>query len=554
MTSPAVDVLIVGAGPTGLTMALELALNHVSFRIIEKSTARSDTSRAIVMHARTFELLRRHGLSETLQRRGTVGTGAKIYVNKQNTVNLNVQDLALTHTAFPWTLWVSQADTESITESHLESTYGIEVERGAVAGDIGQDDSGADVTITTNQTSERFRFSYVIGCDGAHSAVRRAAGLSFEGAPYPQDFVMCDAHLKWDQARETEKPITIFFGTAGMLVMFPMKGNTVRLVVSRPPDVLQDRTADDDPTQDDFKTMIGIMVPGEPELYDPIWLASFRLHHRGVDSYRNRRIFVAGDAARIHSPAAGQGMNTGIQDAVNLGWKLAYVLSSDYEGHTVGETWLDSYDEERRPVGIHLLNTTDKVFGYGATTNFFWISWRNFLATWILPWLVSSRRRRTRFFRFVSQLGIRYRFSSITRASKGTPLVKGGDRAPDSRITIRGQQKWLSNLWEGDKHHLVLFSGAGARGIQPDEMDATSARFRAIFSQTGLDSTKIHKVHASAVGDESDLFDVEDRLHKLFGFEEPGYVLIRPDGYVACVDVASQSEDFVQWVERYWKK
>lgn len=547
-------MLIVGAGPTGLTMALELALHNVSFRIIEKSATPSGKSRALVIHPRSLELLSRHGLAETLVQQSTIGTGSRVYVNKKQIMEFDFGDLGFENTAFPAPIWISQADTESTLAAHLESKYGVTIERAAVASEINQDDSGVDVVITKDGGSERVRFGYVIGCDGAHSAVRRAAGLSFEGAPYPQDFILCDARLKWDQAKEGAKPLTTFLGATGILVLFPMKQDTVRLVASRPPHILKGREPGADPTLGDFQDIVDQMVPGEAELHDPVWLASFRLHHRGVDSYRKKRLFVAGDAAHIHSPAGGQGMNTGIQDAVNLGWKLAHVVSRERQGQSVREDWLDSYDEERRRVGMHLLQGTDRIFGYGASTNFFWIMWRNFLVTWVVPYLMSTRERRAVAFRFISQLGIRYRFSPITRAARGTPLVKGGNRAPDGKVRLpNGEEKWLSQLCDGDRHHLILFSGTGGRSIQPDKVDTIAAQFKEIFSQTGLSNTEIHKVYSTGVEHVSDLSDVEDKLHGAFGFQEAGIVLLRPDNYVACIDFASQLQEFVQWVNDYCK-
>ena len=555
MATQAADVLIVGAGPTGLTMALELALHNVSFRIIEKSPTASDKSRALVVHPRSLELLNRHGLAEKLVQESTVATGLRVYVRKKQTFLLDFYDLGFDNTAFPRPVFVSQASTESVLASHLESTYGVKVERDAVAEDITQDDSGVDVTITKDGSSERLRFNYVVGCDGAHSSVRHAAALEFEGAPYQQDFVLCDAHLRWDQDEGASKFLSVFLGSAGILVMFPIKHDLVRIVANRPPEMLEGRDPAADPTLENFNELISQRVPGKVELHDPVWLASFRLHHRSADTYRKKRLFVAGDAAHIHSPAGGQGMNTGIQDAINLGWKLARVVHRDKQGKTTGEEWLDSYNDERRRVGMHLLNGTDRIFEYGASTSYWWILWRNFLATWVLPYIIGTRENRARAFRFISQLGIRYRFSPITRASMGTLRVKGGDRAPDNKVkTADGKEKWLSELCEGDKHHLVLFSGTRLDKDQSNKFDAISTRFRDVFSQIDSDNTKVHQIYASGLTYDSGFSDVKDKLHKSFGFQDPGIALIRPDAYIACIDFASQQEELVQWITEYYRK
>lgn len=554
MADRSVDVLIVGAGPTGLTMALELALHDISFRIIDKLITPSDKSRALVIHPRSLELLRRHGIAEEIVERSTVGTGARVYVNKKKAVEFNIDDLGFESTAFPAPIWISQADTESILASHLESTYDVEIERGALASEMTQDGSGVNVTITRDDETEHLRCSYVVGCDGAHSEVRHAAGLSFEGAPYPQDFILCDAHMKWDLADEEAKPLTAFFGPTGILVMFPMQDGVVRLVASRPPDFLKDSDLDSDPTLDNFRTLIGKMIPGEVEMYDPIWLARFRLHHRAVSSFRKNRLLLAGDAAHIHSPAGGQGMNTGIQDAINLAWKLGHVVAKERRGQKASEEWLDSYHEERHRVGMHLLRETDRLFEYASSTNYFWLIFRNFAASWILPWMVSSRERRARLFRFISQLGIRYRFSSVVRASKGTSTVKGGDRAPDGRARTPDGEKWLLEMFRGDRHHLILFSGTGTQRATPEDMESVHKRFAEVFTTEGFEETDIHSLYTTDAEAGPRLTDVENNLHKTYGFEKPGYVLVRPDGYVACIDSAPRLEEMLDWVKAYCEK
>lgn len=556
MATQTADVLIVGAGPTGLTMAIELALHGIPFRIIERHTTPSDKSRALVIHPRSLELLRRHGLAETIVERSTVGSGARIYINKKKTVEFDIDDLGFENTAFLAPIWISQAETESILASHLESTYDVTIERGAAATEITQDDAGVDVAIAKDSQTEHVRCSYVIGCDGAHSVVRHAAGLSFEGAAYQQDFVLCDTRMEWDLAEQgAAKPLSGFFGPTGILVMFPMQDGVVRLVASRPPDILKGSDPDADPTLDDFRTIIDKMVPGNVELYDPIWLARFRLHHRAVPAFRTNRLLLAGDAAHIHSPAGGQGMNTGIQDAINLAWKLAHVMEKERHGQKASEEWLDSYNEERHRVGMHLLKETDRLFEYASSTNYFWLIFRNFAASWILPWMVSSQERRARLFRFVSQLGIRYRFSSVVRASKGTSTVKGGDRAPDGRVrTPDGEEKWFLEMFRGDRHHFVLFSGTGAHRATPEDMDSMHNRFWDVFAACGFCETDLHALYASEADAGPHFSDVENKLHKIYGFERPGFVFIRPDGYVACIDSAPHLEEVMEWVKAYYEK
>ncbi|SPO03711.1 related to tetracenomycin polyketide synthesis hydroxylase tcmG [Cephalotrichum gorgonifer] len=537
-------------------MALELALNDVSFRIFEKLITPSDKSRALVLQSRSLELLRRHGITDALLQRGTAGTGARMYVNKKKTFEFTFDSLGFENTAFPTPLWISQADTEAVMSSHLESTYGVKIERGAVAEEIAQDESGVGVTIIKDGNSERLRCRYVVGCDGAHSTVRHAAGLSFDGAPYPQDFALCDAHLRWDESGDIDaRPISAFLGPSGILALFPMEEGVVRLVASRPPKLLRDRGPESDPTLEDFEEIFRMMAPGEFKLYDPIWLASFRLHHRGANNYRNGRLFVAGDAAHIHSPAGGQGMNTGIQDAINLGWKLVHSISKERRGQEARKEWLDTYNEERHRVGMKLLEGTDRLFGYGSSTNFFWRIFRNLFATWILPWLLSNPKNRQSAFRFITELGIRYRLSSITRSSMGTQLVKGGDRAPDGKVTTPdGEEKWLLETCKGDRHHLILFSGVGAQCMEPEEMESISVRLADVFAGKDFGEVDIHRIYALDAGDELGLLDVKDKVHAAYGFDKPGYVFIRPDTYVACIDFGSHLDDLVDWLNVYCEK
>ena len=530
-------------------MALELALHQVSFSIVEKSPSPSDKSRALVLHPRSLELLRRHGIADDLMRRGTLGTGARVFVNKKKAAVFNFTDLGFDHTAFPQPLWISQAETEALLLSRLQS-YGVEVERGVTAEGFEQDESGVTVTLSKDGVTGHIRCAYVIGCDGAHSVVRRSAGLSFEGAAYPQDFILCDAHLKWDQFEDEGRHISMFTGGKEVLILFPLPDGVVRLVGNLPSGTLSGSRSGLAPTLEDFQSLFNRMAPGKWELSDPVWLANFRLHHRGVDNYRKGRCFVAGDAAHIHSPAGGQGMNTGIQDAINLGWKLAHTLRVHKAAGTVMETWLDSYNEERHRVGQHLLEGTDRLFSYASSTNTLWIWWRNFLLTWIMPWALSRRTLRARLFRFISELGIRYRQSSIVGTSPHfMGQLKGGDRAPDGKIRMPdGVTKFLLETCAGNKFHFLLFSGRGAQALGTEGMESCATRLKESLEGKALDVPEAHEVYESTPPHPSAMMDVDGKLHKVYGFEEPGFVLVRPDAYIAYIGSHSDIDDFLIWI------
>ncbi|RFU35186.1 hypothetical protein B7463_g1102, partial [Scytalidium lignicola] len=571
-----VDVLIIGGGPTGLMLALELALQDVSFRILDKALNRSDQSRALVVQPRSLELLNRHGIAKDLVAQGWKNTAVQVFVHKKEAINVNAESIGPKDSQFPAVLLISQAETERFLEKTLKEKYGKAVEWSVTIDDLKEEQPGNDdidchaITATLHndqgQTSQ-IHAKYVVGCDGSHSIVRHAAGLAFEGAPYPQDFILADTHLNFTspqsqpQSQSQSQPppsitnLSICLGNSGFMAIFPLKDGLYRLICIRPGPLStnnnenntsnNENTDDKPPTLQDFQSALDNLAPVPATVHSPIWIARFRLHHRQVNRYRCGRFFVAGDAAHIHSPAGGQGMNTGIQDAVNLAWKLGLVLH--HRGPYPAERLLESYHSERWKVGRTVLNTTDRLFETISSKSGLTIWIRNFVAVWILPWVVwlLGRERLRGRFRFISQLGIR-----------------GGDRAPDGKVKVVGrggaeEDVFLLNLCRGKMHHLVLFLGDD-EGVKKTGSTTNSGENEnsEAFCEENKELVHVIRIigpkgddNEERNGEEEERYvDSEDTLRSRYGFQkEPGYVLIRPDGYIAHIGTMSAFEELRTW-------
>ncbi|KAI0148623.1 FAD binding domain-containing protein [Xylariaceae sp. FL1272] len=528
-----IDCLVIGNGPTGMTLALELvAQGGITFRIIDKATTRSPYSRALVMQPRTLELLRRHGPVDDLIDAGTTADGVTMCVLGKKVVDINSTDIPLPGTQFPQ-LVVSQCETEKWLEKTLRLKHGVRVEMGTQAKTITQDAEGVTVVTSREDGSEEvIRAKFVIGADGAHSAVRHAAkNLTFDGDVYRQEFILADCHLKSDHP-----PNRAYMCLGqGVMVVIPMSRNgLVRLVVSRPG---QDDSRD--PKLEDFEEFLQGIFPGGGSLHDPTWITRFRLHHRGVNKYRDGRLFVAGDAAHIHSPAGGQGMNTGIQDSINLGWKLGAVLRNEKP-----DSFLDSYHDERHPVGQHLLNNTDKSFTYVTTSNPILLFLRNLLLPWVLPLVTKDKSRVRNMFMFQSQLKIRYRHSNIVGTAVGfSGPLQGGNRAPDAKIKSTDGEKWLLDLLTPQHHHLLLFSGIDSGASEGDLHRAEET-----FVDHARGTAKVHMIFSKGHSEQGGYIDVDDELHQSFGFKNAGYALVRPDCYLAHIGPLSAVAEAAKWL------
>lgn len=334
------DVAVVGGGPTGLWLACELALAGVRVELFERRVEAVRESRALTLHPRSLEVLALRGLEDRFLKRGRpLPTGHFAMLDTR-------LDFSVLDTRFPYTLFLPQAVTEALLEERARE-LGVAVRRGHVVEALRQDDEGVDVEGSTNEGTFRIRARFVVGADGARSAVRRLSGIPFPGTDVTCTAMLGDVTLGAPPAQ----PALGIANERGGVMVVPMAPGVHRIVVTDP---LREKAPVREPvTLEELRESTLRIAGSDFGMREPRWLSRFGNETRLAERYREGRVLLAGDAAHIHFPAGGQGLNVGLQDAMNLGWKLAAVVKDG-----APEALLDSYSRERRPVGEALIHNT----------------------------------------------------------------------------------------------------------------------------------------------------------------------------------------------------
>ncbi|MFI5797868.1 FAD-dependent monooxygenase [Streptomyces sp. NPDC051677] len=455
MTS-AVDVLVVGAGTTGLTLALQAHAHGARVRVVERRPEPFRPSRALILHPRTLEVLRPLGVTEALLDLADTAPTARLHLGSHS-VEAGLGDLTLPDTAFPHLSLVRQTHVEGVLARAL-TERGVTVERGTELVTTRDDGHSARAVLRSAHGIEEARCSYVVGCDGPASTVRESAVIGWYGRPYAEEVILADVDFG---SAYDPSGAQVFAGRDGLLFLFPLGEQAPwRLLATR---ASADRSARD----------FGQPGPAVPRaelqrLLDDTglqagierlaWSARVPLQCRLARRFRQGRLFLAGDAAHNYSPATGQGMNAGIQDAVNLGWKLG--LTADRLGPGT-DVLLDSYDGERRPAARGRMALTHAAFWAEASTGRV-PSWLRAvgapLAAPVIPALLDRRRLVAEAVRLISQLRVNYRRSPLS--VDGTPRLSGaprpGDRLPDARVSIGGPPRRLHGLLARPGVHVLL--------------------------------------------------------------------------------------------------
>ncbi|ANZ40087.1 hypothetical protein BBK82_32675 [Lentzea guizhouensis] len=501
------EVLVVGAGPSGLMTAALLKQQGVDVCVIDANAGPATESRAFAVQARTVELFRNLGLADELLARGVVTNGIRFHIRGKEAGGLDFDRSKAATTPYQFILMAPQAEVEELLLHHL-ARNGVTVRRGTRLVDLVQSEDAVMATLNDRTVTA----NYVVGADGAHSTVRAKLGLGFEGEKYAQRYLLADCTVEWpfDHAH-----FRVFMNRNRIGLFLPLQGKQVSRVMVT--DFDPDAPFDLARLQAELRTATNTGVT----LHSPVWTSRYQVHLKKVGTYRQGRGFLVGDAAHIHSPAGGQGMNTGLHDAANLAWKLGAVLR-----HGAADALLDSYSAERHPEGVRLLKFTDRLYKVAAGLSGAKAWLRDTLGPFLIGRMSAAPLPHRRSFHRLSQLGLGYRpgefaVNELLYSLKG-PLA--GHRAPDARINAHTH---VFDLLTGYELHVVALS---RRHLGTPEITEIDRRLTAF----GVSAHLVTRVEARP----------DDRVHQADSaqvFEHYGLTerdsqalyVIRPDGHVA---------------------
>jgi 2-polyprenyl-6-methoxyphenol hydroxylase-like FAD-dependent oxidoreductase len=507
-----VEVLVVGAGPTGLALALQAHDHGARIRIVERRATPVRPSRALIVHPRTLEQLRPLGVTERLLAGADLAPEALVHIKGSKDIRVRLGDLALHDTPFPHLTLVRQQDVETVLSEALENR-GVRVEWGTEVVEVTNCLDSARATLRSSTGIETIECRFIAGCDGPESTVRRAAAFGWHGRPYREEVVLADAELDPSPGADLAHVVV---GRPGVVLALALgECATWRLLVTRPAGPGRDRLAFGQPGPGlgllELQTLLDD-AGFDARITSLGWSARFSLQHRLARRFRQGQLYLVGDAAHAFSPATGQGMNTGIQDALNLGWKLAFAATA-----TDGAVLLDSYQRERRPVARRVLALTHLVFWAEAGSGLVPALLRGVVAPLgapLLPAVVARRRLVALAIRCVSQLRVGYPHRVLaTEGSEREPSgMCAGQRLPDATATVNGRRIGLHALLAAPGIHVLLARDAPV----PDEL------------RLGRYVT----------------------VHRLTGTPGTGVVAVRPDGYLGYCSGRAHMTPLRTWLAR----
>lgn len=493
------DVLVIGAGPTGLMLANQLGRRGIRTTIVDRHAGPVRETRALGVQARTLEIYAHLGIVDEALALGKRGTGGNLWANGRRMARVPLSDAGRDLTPYPYILILGQDDNERLLGARL-ADWQLAVQWSTELTALTQHDDHVVATLRTPTGATRpFTARWIAGCDGARSSVRTLCGIDFPGAPYEHVFFVADTIVTGTMVPDE---VNVYLWRDGFHLFFPMRGTDHWRLVGILPRGMRERR---DVAFDDVLPSLRTEAGDALHFRECTWFSTYRIHHRSAARFRAGRAFVLGDAAHIHSPVGAQGMNTGLQDAYNLAWKLALVLQGRADAGL-----LDSYEGERLPVAHNLLETTDRGFRLIVSDN----PLAGLLRTKVLARLAAFAMSRPRIqaaaFRTVSQIGIHYRGSALSQATGDLPAhaPRAGDRFPwmHLRFTPEGPVEDVFARLDDMRFNLLLFGQPA-----PADLPLGDDRLRAhVIPVEGANASECARV----------------------GVPSPAFHLVRPDGYV----------------------
>jgi 2-polyprenyl-6-methoxyphenol hydroxylase-like FAD-dependent oxidoreductase len=510
------DVLIIGAGPTGLALACQFVRYGIDFVMIEKREGTTTYSKALGVHARTLEIYEQLGLAQQAVEQGAIAGKARMLKAGEVRAELDLSNLGEGLTAYPYVLFLEQSKNERLLYDYLKRNGKI-VHWQTELVSFSQTEEHVTAQIkTADGTSETIEAQYLVGCDGPKSPVRYELGLGFGGSTFERLFYVADAQIDWKLPHDA---LQVCLTQDSLLVFFPLKGeNRYRIVGTFPEEFSKD---EDDVLYAEIEQRIQLEAEFELRVHNVEWFSTYKVHSRHVSQFSKGRCFLAGDAAHVHTPVGAQGMNTGIQDGYNLAWKLALVLHGK-----ANKTILETYSEERLENAKHLLQTTDRMFEVAAGRDGLMAFLRMHVVPLVFPYLIKLDPVKQFLFPLISQIGIQYRQSSLSQHAGDQQFkVKAGDRMP--YLLVDGQS--IYNKLHQPKFHLLIFSNT------PIDSDAL---------KTELESWGTECVDFNVIS-------VDPQVVKVFGTTRSFSVLLRPDNYIAFISTETSLNRVKTYLKEY---
>jgi 2-polyprenyl-6-methoxyphenol hydroxylase-like FAD-dependent oxidoreductase len=503
------DVLIVGAGPTGLALAAQFIRYGVNFVIVDQKEGITPYSKAIGVQARTLEIYQQIDLADRLIEQGAVTKGVRLLEGGEVRAEVSLTALGQGMSPFPFLLIVEQGKHEKLLYEFIKS-HRKDVLWQTALTDFSHDDSGVEGNIVDHRGEKQaVQARYLVACDGSKSLVRRKLGLTFEGSTLERLFYVADVQIKWEFSHDM---LAAFLAKDRSTAFFPMRGDDHYRIVGVFPD--DSKLREGEVLYEEIERQILEDTQLQLDIYKVNWFSTYKVHSRRVNKFNEGRCFLAGDAAHIHSPAGAQGMNTGIQDGYNLAWKLALVLRGEANAKI-----LDTYNEERVEVAKRLLETTDRMFDLLVNPAWLLSFTRRYIFPRVANLLVGLDSVNQFIFPLISQTGITYRDRSLSIDTGEEFAVKAGDRMPYLTIDGEGVYDWI----HAPAFHLLSFT---------HDVEALEETRESIEQE--LPNTVDYHI-----------FPLTQQVAEIFGTDNAFNILLRPDNYIAFLTYKDPLAQFV---------